>query len=77
LTPDRGQVTAGVFDTGGGKSTAGVTLITENLWKGVTTAVVETGGEFAAGVNDTGGRFSTYDQDADIFANFRIKSEGP
>jgi hypothetical protein len=34
-----------------GKFTAGVTFISVNLWKGV----VDTGGEFAAGVNDTGG----------------------
>ncbi len=69
-------LSARVIDIGG-KSTAVVTMISVNLWKGVTTAVVETGGKLAAGVNDTGGRFSTYDHDADIFANFRIKSEGP
>jgi hypothetical protein len=50
-------------------------MISVNLWKVVTTGVVDT--EANLPPVSTIPVVATYDYDADIFANFRIKLEGP
>ncbi len=63
---DKWQITAGFFNTGG-ESTADVTLIMQcKCLERCDRRWVDTGGEFAAGVNVTGGRFATCNHGAEV-----------